>query len=99
MHKPEEAEQLVYTGFVLGLKVAEQLNRLPDNCTEANPRVLEFLSAVGHDGSTGKVVPPLMPPLPTDSELADDESGFDDIMRIAATQVGGALYALRNANE
>ena len=97
MRKIEQPEQLVYTGFVLGLKVAEHLNGLPDNCTVANPtRFLEYLSAVGHSGGLGGVVPPLVPPKPTDSE-ADEECGFDDIMMMAATQVFGAIYALREA--
>jgi hypothetical protein len=50
-------------------------------------------------GGLGEVVPPLVPLKPTDSELADEESGFDDIMRIAATQAFGALYALQEAKE
>ncbi len=98
MRNLENPEQLVYTGFVLGLKVAEHLNCLPDNCTAANPRFLEFLSAVGHCGGFGEVILPLMPPRSTDSE-ADEESGFDDIMVMAATQAFGAIYALRDSEE
>ena len=98
MRKLEQPEQLVHTGFILGLKVAEHLNHLPDSCTGAKPGFLEYLSSVGHDGGLGEVVPPLMPPRPTDSE-ADEESGFDDIMMRAATQVYGAIYALRDGVE
>jgi len=77
----------VHRGFMLGVRVAEQLNNLPQNCTVQNPGFLDFLRGIVN-GSITVVESAAELNLPPDAGPAQEERRLaNEAMRTAAMEV------------